>query len=123
MVNEESESPSPAETDPASELAKRQRTYLAADLAEVLTWLHNLMTPEGWAGVSSAMSLLTGQSLDQRLSAIFSAVTTLPNRELAALLALFRDVGADLAAGRGHRPLSTIEEIALERLRHVLASV
>jgi hypothetical protein len=93
------------------------------DLSELLTWLHGMMTPEQWTAVSQAMSLLTGRSLDQRLSTVFSAVTQLPTAALTVLLDLFRDVGADLAAGRGHRPLNPNERDALELLRDVLATV
>lgn len=113
--------PSPA--DPSrSASADELRVLLRTDLTQLLTWLHQVMGPERWSAVSSAMSLLTGQSLSQRCQLILSAVVELPDPELETLAALFAELAGDLALGRPHRALTAPESSAVESLRDVLAA-
>lgn len=112
--------------DPAgssrSASADELRVLLQADLTALLGWLHLVMGPERWSAVSSAMSLLTGQSLLARCQAICGAVVELPDDDLVTLADLFAELAGDLAAGRPHRTLTPLESHALEMLRVVLAS-
>lgn len=102
--------------------ADELRVLLRVDLTLLLTWLHQVMGPERWSAVSSAMSLLTGQSLLERCQVICAAVVDLPDHELEVLAGLFAEVAGDLATGDPHRPLTDDESAAVQELRAVLAA-
>lgn len=102
--------------------ADELRVLLQTDLTLLLTWLHQVMGPERWSAVSTAMSLLTGQSLLDRCQLICGAVVELPDHELEVLAGLFAELAGDLATGRPHRVLTADESAAVEDLRVVLAA-
>jgi hypothetical protein len=112
--------PAPASSPSAS--ADELRVLLRVDLTALLAWLHQVMGPERWSAVSSAMSLLSGQSLLERCRLICAAVVDLPDPELETLAALFAELAGDLAGGRPHRTLTAAESDALQALRAVLAA-
>jgi hypothetical protein len=98
---------------------------LVARLTEALTalleWIRST-NPEAWDNVDQAMQLLTGQSLEARLSTTSYTVTSrLTADELAIVLELVGWRLVDLARGVNGPPASELELALVERIRRALA--